>query len=289
MRFKPKMRRRRQCKTDYQARRTLVMQEKFKYNAAKYRFVVRITNTNVTCQIVKAKIIGDEILCCAYSSELPRYGLKVGLKNYAACYATGLLCARRALVKFGLADTYEGSVEITGEHFLEEGDEETGAPLQAFLDVGLRPTTTGARVFACMKGATDGGVMIPHKDTGKQFPGYWQEKDSGKGYDADVCRKYIFGGHVGDYMNKLQEEEPEKYERQFSQYIKEGITAEGLEEMYTGVHAKIRADPSSLPKKMWDNSASKFKNHRKKTMVERRNHVINKIMALRVKAEEVAV
>lgn len=36
-------------------------------------------------------------MCQASSTELPRYGVKVGLKNYAAAYCTGLLVARRLL------------------------------------------------------------------------------------------------------------------------------------------------------------------------------------------------
>lgn len=32
---------------------------------------------------------------------------QVGLNNYSAAYATGLLLARRVLTKFGLADTYK--------------------------------------------------------------------------------------------------------------------------------------------------------------------------------------
>jgi hypothetical protein len=43
----------------------------------------------------------------AYAHELPSFGLKVGLTNYAAAYCTGLLLARRVLTKFGLAETYE--------------------------------------------------------------------------------------------------------------------------------------------------------------------------------------
>lgn len=43
----------------------------------------------------------------ACSSELPRYGLKVGLTNYAAAYCTGLLVARRMLNKLGLDKHYE--------------------------------------------------------------------------------------------------------------------------------------------------------------------------------------
>lgn len=46
-------------------------------------------------QIAYAKIEGDMIVCAAYSHELPKYGISVGLTNYAAAYCTGLLLARR--------------------------------------------------------------------------------------------------------------------------------------------------------------------------------------------------
>lgn len=46
-------------------------------------------------QIAYAKIEGDQIVCAAYSHELPKYGITVGLTNYAAAYCTGLLLARR--------------------------------------------------------------------------------------------------------------------------------------------------------------------------------------------------
>lgn len=51
----------------------------------------------IILQVVFAKITGDEVLCSAYSHELPRYGIKLGLTNYAAAYATGLLLARRVI------------------------------------------------------------------------------------------------------------------------------------------------------------------------------------------------
>ena len=81
-----------------------------RYNTPKYRFVVRFSNKNVTCQIAYATVTGDVVVAAAFSRELPRYGLKVGLTNYAATYATGLLLARRVLAKFGLAETYKGQV-----------------------------------------------------------------------------------------------------------------------------------------------------------------------------------
>ena len=94
-RYQVHYRRRREGKTDFQARRRMVIQDNNKYASPRYRFVVRITNTDVVCQVIHSKIIGDNCICAAYSHELPNYGLKVGLTNWAACYATGLLCARR--------------------------------------------------------------------------------------------------------------------------------------------------------------------------------------------------
>jgi large subunit ribosomal protein L5e len=82
--------------------------------------VVRITNNQVICQIVYAKIQGDHVFAHATSKELPRYGIKHGLTNWTAAYATGLLVARRALTQLGLADKYEGVVEPTGELQLTE-------------------------------------------------------------------------------------------------------------------------------------------------------------------------
>lgn len=92
---------------------------------------------------------------------------------------------------------------------------------RCYLDVGLHRTTTGARVFAAMKGAVDGGLNIPHSI--KRFPGYDAEA---KSFNAEVHRAHIFGQHVADYMRSLEEEDPEAFKRQFSQYIKLGINAD---------------------------------------------------------------
>lgn len=72
-------------KTDYRARIRLINQDKNKYNTPKYRFVVRFTNKDIVAQIISATIAGDVVMAAAYSHELPRYGLAVGLTNYAAC------------------------------------------------------------------------------------------------------------------------------------------------------------------------------------------------------------
>lgn len=57
-----KYKRRRQGKTDYYARKRLITQAKNKYNAPKYRLVVRFTNRDIITQIVTSEIGGDKVL-----------------------------------------------------------------------------------------------------------------------------------------------------------------------------------------------------------------------------------
>eukprot|EP00092_Neocalanus_flemingeri_P028794 GFUD01031259.1.p2 GENE.GFUD01031259.1~~GFUD01031259.1.p2 ORF type:complete len:297 (-),score=72.07 GFUD01031259.1:68-958(-) len=242
-RFQVKFRRRREGKTDYFARKRLVVQDKNKYNTPKYRMIVRSSNTNICCQIAYARLEGDIVICAAYSHELPRYGVKVGLTNYAASYCTGLLLARRILQKFSLDSVYEGNKEINGEMYCVEDNDDGPGAFRACLDVGLARTSTGAKVFAALKGAVDGGLDIPHSE--KRFPGYDNES---KSLNADVHRAHIFGQHVADYMKSLAEEDEEAFKKQFSRYIKVGVTADAIEDIYKKAHAAIRADPSAAAK-----------------------------------------
>jgi ribosomal protein L18 len=53
-------------------------------NAPKYRLVVRFTNRDIIIQIVYARLQGDFVLTAARSQELPKYGIKHGLTNWAA-------------------------------------------------------------------------------------------------------------------------------------------------------------------------------------------------------------
>jgi len=265
-RFQVKFRRRREGKTDFYARKRLVVQDKNKYNTPKYRMIVRSSNTDICCQIAYARLEGDIVICAAYSHELPRYGVKVGLTNYAASYCTGLLLARRILQKFNLDTVYEGNSEINGEMYnVEDNDDGPGA-FRACLDVGLARTSTGAKVFAALKGAVDGGLDIPHSE--KRFPGYDNEA---KSLNADVHRAHIFGQHVADYMNHLAEEDEEAFKRQFSRYIKLGVSADGIETMYTNAHKSIRADPAAGAKK--DVIPAKRWNAKKITLAERKAKV----------------
>jgi large subunit ribosomal protein L5e len=246
-RLQTKFRRRREGKTDYHARRKMVVQDKNKYNEPKYRLIVRITNKKVICQIAYATIQGDKMVCQATSTELTKYGLPVGHTNYAACYATGLLIARRALEIVGLADAITGVEEATAEEFHVEEEDNERRPFKVVLDVGLIRTIPCSRVFGILKGAVDGGLHVPHSV--KNFPGFTAgDKKSQYEYDASAHLERIMGNHVQEFMENLQEEDPERYKQAFSKYIENDIEPDALPDLVKEVHEKIRAEPKFVKK-----------------------------------------
>lgn len=124
-------RRRKEGKTDYKARKALLL-------SGKPRLVARSSLNNVLAQVVVAKPGGDEVLVSAQSRELARkYGWKAPRGNLPAAYLTGFLCGLKAKSK---------------------GIEE------AILDIGLYPPTKGARIFAVLKGVLDAKVDVPHSE-----------------------------------------------------------------------------------------------------------------------------
>eukprot|EP01039_Chlorochromonas_danica_P009013 gene9013-9947_t len=288
--FQVKLRRRREGRTDYRQRLKLITQDKNKYQSHKYRLVVRFSNRYVLCQIVYAEIDGDKVLCSASSKELAKHGLTVGLKNYAAAYCTGLLLARRLLQQLGLDEVYTGVEEPTGEvvstevngrtYYVENVDDEK-RPFRALLDVGIKNTTTGAKVFGAMKGASDGGLDIPHSH--KRFPGY--NRDT-KQFEAETHKARIMGEHVADYMREMEEDDEENYKKHFAKYLEADIEADDIEELMEKVHASIREDPSREEKKTFANIDKSFRKPVKKTYEDRKADVAAKKAAFRSNDEE---
>jgi len=65
---------------------------------------------------------------------------------------------------------------VDGEYYSVEENVNERRPFKAILDVGLTYTTVGNRIFGALKGATDGGLYVPHNT--KRFPGYTKDGDS---------------------------------------------------------------------------------------------------------------
>lgn len=73
----------------------------------------------------------------------------------------------------------------------------------AILDIGLYNKTLGNALFSVLKGAVDGGLNVPHSE--KALP----SKDR------------IAGKHISEYAEKIGKQDPAKYKKLFSAYIRE--------------------------------------------------------------------
>mmetsp|Transcript_130894 Transcript_130894/g.184449 ORF Transcript_130894/g.184449 Transcript_130894/m.184449 type:complete len:103 (+) Transcript_130894:391-699(+) len=95
---------------------------------------------------------------------------------------------------------YPGNDKVNGEKYdVAENMNDERRPFKCVLDVGLAHCTKGNKVFGVLKGATDGGLLVPHSV--KNYPGYTRAKgDEEDSYDAKVHRDRIFGCHVDTYM-----------------------------------------------------------------------------------------
>ena len=205
-------RRRREGKTDYRARRALILSKM-------PRIVARGSLKHMTVQVVNAKVEGDEVLASAHSKELVRdYGWKGACGNVPAAYLTGLLCGLKALQK-GIK--------------------------KAILDIGLRTPVKGSRVFAVLKGALDAGLEVPHSE--EILP--------------DDSR--IKGEHIANYAKMLASENPEEYNRRFSEYLAKKLKPEKLPEHFAKVKEKILAAFEKKTEKKKRKTAAKTRRKRK--------------------------
>lgn len=129
--YRVQPRRRREGKTDYKARKAMVI-------SRRNRLVARPSLRNVTVQIISAKPTGDIVLAAANSRELTKkYGWKAATGNVPSAYLTGLLCGLKAKT-VGITD--------------------------AILDIGMVIPTKGAKVFAILQGVLDAGINVPHNE-----------------------------------------------------------------------------------------------------------------------------
>jgi len=202
-RFQVKWRRRREGKTNYHNRKKILIQDKQKYNAAKYRLVVRISKRNILCQLIYSRLEGDFVLSSSYSRKLGLIGLPLVNNNFSTSYINGLNLSRKFFIE---NFSCEKSKNLLKNKF------------KVILDIGLTRVTTGNKVFSAMKGAVDGGFSIPHNE--KRFPGYKKTEE----FDLEMLKTRIEGKHVMEFMELLKDEDEEKFFRQFRCLIKKNIS-----------------------------------------------------------------
>ena len=129
-RYRVKLRRRREGKTNYYARREML-------KSSKTRLVIRRSTKHMRVQFVNALPDGDITLVDTSSYGLKNFGWKLNGNNIPSAYLTGYLAGKRAK-DMGIND--------------------------AILDIGLQSNTRGSRIYSGLKGVLDAGVSIPTGD-----------------------------------------------------------------------------------------------------------------------------
>ncbi|MBR41242.1 MAG: 50S ribosomal protein L18 [Euryarchaeota archaeon] len=129
LRFK----RRRNAETDYHRRSRML-------RGGLPRAVVRVSNTQVTCQLVSYEPEGDRVLESITGKSLVdshKWPSDASRKSVPACYLAGFAMATSA---------------ISNGHS------------KAILDIGLAASSTGNRAYSALKGMIDAGMEIPHSE-----------------------------------------------------------------------------------------------------------------------------
>ncbi|RLJ06256.1 MAG: 50S ribosomal protein L18 [Candidatus Aenigmatarchaeota archaeon] len=92
---------------------------------------------------------------------------------------------------------------------------------ECVLDTGLFTSTQGSSLYAALKGALDAGLNIPHSE------------------DILPSPDRISGKHIASFADTLKKEKPEKYKKQFSNYLKNKLQPEELPKHFEETKAKI--------------------------------------------------
>ncbi len=186
-RYSLPFRRRREGRTDYKLRRSLLI-------SGRPRAVVRLTNKYVYVQVTEAKPRGDYVRAAASSRDLAKLGWKGGTGNLSAAYLTGGLAGRRAVAN---------------------------GVKEALLDIGLKSSSKGSKLYAVLKGLVDSGLQVPHS------PDNLPPEDR------------LSGTHVSTYAKGLSMEKGDEYKKMFSGYLGRGLKPEDLSAHFKQVRQQV--------------------------------------------------
>jgi len=92
---------------------------------------------------------------------------------------------------------------------------------KSILDLGLYTPNHGSRLFATLKGAIDGGLDIAYSE------------------DALPPVERFSGKHISDYATLLKKEQPTKYKKVFSGYLKNNLVPEDIAKVFEQAKSNI--------------------------------------------------
>src|SRR5919197_2072359 len=125
MTYNATLKRNRERKTNYRKRAALLI--------SRANFIVtKVSDQNVSAQVLKPTINGNIVICSEHSRELKKYGWKGSMNNLPACYLTGFLLGKKSI---------------------------SNSTNNALLYTGIDSFTS--RIAACLKGIIAAGMKVP--------------------------------------------------------------------------------------------------------------------------------
>jgi large subunit ribosomal protein L18 len=165
-RYRVKFKRARMGKTDYRARKRLLI-------SRKPRLVVRKSLKHTNVQMILPAKEGDKTIASANTIELTKYGYAGATGNVPSAYLAGLLLGYRA---------------------------KKAGQTEAIFDLGLYQATRGGLLFAALKGAVDAGLEVPHN------PEIFPSEERIMGRHIDKYRKTNMSEQFEAVKKKIQDE-----------------------------------------------------------------------------------
>ena|SRR3989344_176665 len=147
-----KLKRKREKKTDYRLRLSLL-------KSNKPRLIIRKSLNNILLQIAKSENSQDKIVISTHSNELKKLGWEYNLGNIPSSYLTGFLMGKKAI---------KNNIK------------------EAIFDIGLQKSIIKSRLYAALNGCVDAGLKISHDS--KIFPSI--ERIKGSHINKDIEKRF---------------------------------------------------------------------------------------------------
>jgi large subunit ribosomal protein L18 len=122
---------------------------------------------------------------------------------------------------------------------------------EAILDIGLYSSSPGNRLYSALKGALNGGLKIPCSE--EIFP----------------KPERIRGEHIAKYAQLLKKENPSKYKKIFSRYIKSKINPEDIPKIFEQVKKNIISSGRKIRKEKPEKTEKPVKKKKLRSLQKR--------------------
>lgn len=170
-----------------------------------YKKRLKLLSSNQNRLVVRKSLNGMQVSIVEYKTQGDKILFTVGLSALAKLGWKGTGGNLPSAYLIGM---------IAGKKAVSQGIKE------AILDIGSGDSVNGSRLYAALAGALEAGLAIPH--------------------DPQVLppKERVCGEHISKYAQLLKSDK-QKYNLQFSNYLKKGLEPESMQKHFNDIKNKI--------------------------------------------------